>query len=64
MIGVAQDVHYNGVDESAPTIVYWPAIREIPGSEQFTPRSRCSRSEAAGLGRRPFSLKCSKPYGR
>jgi predicted permease len=26
IIGVVQDVHYNGVDQPAPTVVYWPVM--------------------------------------
>jgi predicted permease len=30
VIGVVQDVRHNGVDESAPAIVYWPAMQKNP----------------------------------
>jgi putative ABC transport system permease protein len=30
VIGVAQDVRDNGVQQSAPAIVYWPALRDSP----------------------------------
>jgi predicted permease len=41
VIGVAQDVRYNGVDEKAPSIVYWPLMRSdpYPGTPIYTPRS-------------------------
>ncbi len=41
VIGVAQDVRYNGVDERAPAIVYWPLMRSTPypGTAIYTPRS-------------------------
>jgi predicted permease len=41
VIGVVQDLRYNGADKSAPTIVYWPAIRGTPwpGTPVYTPRS-------------------------
>jgi predicted permease len=42
VIGVAQDVRYNGIDEKAPSIVYWPLIRGTPypgASPAYTPRS-------------------------
>ena len=50
VIGVAQDVHYNGVDERAPSIVYWPAMI---GSSYFGPYTTRSatfvvRSSRAG----------------
>jgi predicted permease len=30
VIGVAQDVHQNGIEEQAPAIVYWPAMVKVP----------------------------------
>jgi len=30
VVGVAQDVHQNGVDEAAPAIVYWPLMVKVP----------------------------------
>ncbi|HEX8797999.1 MAG TPA: FtsX-like permease family protein, partial [Terriglobales bacterium] len=41
VIGVAQDVRYNGADEKAPAIVYWPLMRRdpYPGTTIYTPRS-------------------------
>jgi predicted permease len=30
VIGVAQDVHQNGVDEEAPATVYWPIMVKVP----------------------------------
>ena len=39
VIGVAQDVRYNGVDERAPTIVYWPALIVSSYFGPYTPRS-------------------------
>jgi ABC-type antimicrobial peptide transport system permease subunit len=30
VIGVAQDVRYDGVDEKAPAIIYWPAMLNDP----------------------------------
>ena len=30
VVGVAQDVHQNGVDEAAPATVYWPAMVQVP----------------------------------
>jgi predicted permease len=30
VIGVAQDVHQNGVDEDAPATVYWPVMMKLP----------------------------------
>lgn len=30
VVGVAQDVHQNGVDEEAPATVYWPIMMKIP----------------------------------
>jgi len=30
VVGVAQDVHQNGVDEDAPATVYWPVMLKLP----------------------------------
>ena len=30
VVGVAQDVHQNGVDEEAPATVYWPLMLKLP----------------------------------
>ena len=30
VVGVAQDVHQNGVQEEAPTTVYWPVMMKVP----------------------------------
>lgn len=30
VVGVAQDVHQNGVDEETPAIVYWPVMTKLP----------------------------------
>jgi predicted permease len=34
VIGVVQDVRHNGVDEKAPTTIYWPALMSDPYSAQ------------------------------
>ncbi|MBV9251871.1 MAG: FtsX-like permease family protein [Acetobacteraceae bacterium] len=39
VIGVLQDVRYDGVDQAAPAIVYWPALIRDPWLGTFTPRS-------------------------
>jgi predicted permease len=41
VIGAVQDVHYSGVDEKAPAIVYWPLIREdaYPSAPVYSQRS-------------------------
>ena len=54
VIGVAQDVRYNGVDEAAPAIVYWPAIIHSPYLGMFAMRSitfvvRSSRAGSQGF---------------
>jgi predicted permease len=50
VIGVVQDVHYDGVDEGAPAVVYWPALIHNPWMGSFTPRSSVFtvRSNRAG----------------
>jgi hypothetical protein len=30
VVGVAQDVHQNGIEEEAPATVYWPAMVKVP----------------------------------
>lgn len=52
IIGVAQDVRYNGVDKRAPAIVYWPALPV--GQWMYPPRSvtfavRSSRAGTQGF---------------
>jgi hypothetical protein len=52
IIGVAEDVRQNGVDEKAPSIVYWPAFPV--GQWMFPPRSvtfvvRSSRAGTQGF---------------
>lgn len=50
VIGVVQDVHYDGLDQGAPAIVYWPAIVQNPWMGTYTPRSAVFviRSKRAG----------------
>ena len=40
VVGVVGDVHYNGVDEKAPAIIYWPAMMDSPYDKTIhAPRS-------------------------
>ena len=50
VIGVVQDVHYDGLDQGAPAIVYWPALIHTPWMGTYTPRSAVFviRSSRAG----------------
>ena len=50
IIGVVQDVRYEGVDQGAPSIVYWPAIVQNPWLATFAQRSSTFviRSSRAG----------------
>ena len=50
VIGVVQDVRYDGVDQGAPSILYWPAMRHNSWLGTFTPRSMtfAVRSSRAG----------------
>jgi predicted permease len=52
VIGVAQDVRYEGVNDKAPAIVYWPAVINSPyvRNDFFGARFACFviRSERAG----------------
>jgi predicted permease len=36
VIGVVEDVRHNGVDETAPEIIYWPAMMQSPYTRNFT----------------------------
>jgi predicted permease len=50
VVGVVQDVHYDGVGEAAPAVVYWPALIHSPWMGTYTPRSSVFtlRSNRAG----------------
>jgi predicted permease len=50
VIGVVEDVRYNGVDEKAPSIVYWPALIVSSYFGSYTPRTATFivRSSRAG----------------
>ena len=52
VVGVVQDVRYEGVDEKAPAIVYWPAMIHSPyvAKTVYGPRFECFviRSDRAG----------------
>jgi predicted permease len=39
VIGVVKDVRYDGVNERAPAIIYWPLISTTPWMGKTTPRS-------------------------
>jgi predicted permease len=54
VIGVAQDVRYNGVDVSAPAIVYWPAIIRSPIFGTYTPRSMTFVVRSSRTGTQAF----------
>jgi len=43
VVGVVQDVHYRGVDDTAPAIVYWPAMINSPyvANTIYGPRFVC-----------------------
>ncbi|UWZ84978.1 ABC transporter permease [Occallatibacter riparius] len=54
VVGVAEDVHYDGVDKPAPTTVYWPILRanfegqklDVQRGVSFTIRSPQAGSQA------------------
>ena len=54
VIGVAENVHYNGVDERAPAIVYWPAMIHNPWLGTFTPRSPMFAVSSSRAGTQAF----------
>jgi len=73
VIGVAQDVHHNGVDEKAPEIIYWPAMIQSPYTRKptidgpraatFVVRSKRAGSEAliADIQRSVWSVNGNLP---
>jgi putative ABC transport system permease protein len=54
IIGVVQDVRYDGVDQGAPAIVYWPAILHNPWLGTFTPRSLTFAVRSSRAGAQAF----------
>jgi hypothetical protein len=42
VIGVVEDIHHNGVDQGAPTTVYWPIFGQTP----YAPIERATRAVA------------------
>jgi predicted permease len=73
IIGVAQDVRHNGVDEKAPEIIYWPAMFNSPYTQKpevtgpravtFVVRSKRAGSEAlvADIQRAVWSVNNNLP---
>ena len=73
VIGVVQDVRHNGVDESAPVIVYWPAMInnpytrtptiDAPRAVTFAIRSNRAGSEAliADIQQAVWSINANLP---
>jgi predicted permease len=54
VIGVAEDVRYNGVDEAAPAIVYWPAMIHSPYLGMFAVRSITFAVRSSRAGSQAF----------
>jgi predicted permease len=56
VVGVAEDVHYNGADERAPAIVYWPAMMNSPYVAKTIdgPRYVCFAIHAGRAGTQGF----------
>ena len=52
VIGVAEDVRYNGVDEKAPSIVYWPVL--TVGPWLFPPRAATFTVRSSRAGTQAF----------
>jgi predicted permease len=52
VIGVAQDVRYNGVDQKAPAIVYWPIL--TTGAWTFPPRAVTFAVRSSRAGTQAF----------
>jgi len=56
VIGVVQDVRFNGAEEKAPAIVYWPLMRRdpYPGTAIYTPRSVTFAVRSSRAGTQAF----------
>jgi predicted permease len=54
VIGVVQDVRYNGVDEGAPAIVYWPAYMVSSYFGPYTPRPAMFALRSSRAGTQSF----------
>ena len=54
VIGVVQDVRYNGVDKGAPAIVYWPAYMVSSYFGPYTPRPAMFALRSSRAGTQSF----------
>ncbi len=56
VVGVVEDVHYNGADEKAPAIVYWPAMINSPyvAKTIYGPRYVCFAIRSGRAGTQGF----------
>ena len=56
VVGVVQDVHYRGVDDNAPAIVYWPAMINSPyvAKTIYGPRFVCFVLHTGRAGTQAF----------
>jgi predicted permease len=56
VIGVVQDVYFNGADEKAPAVVYWPLMRSdpYPGTPLYAPRSVTFAVRSSRAGTQAF----------
>jgi ABC-type antimicrobial peptide transport system permease subunit len=56
VVGVVEDVHYNGADEKVPAIVYWPAMINSPyvAKTIYGPRYVCFAIHAGRVGTQGF----------
>jgi len=54
VIGVVQDVRYDGADQGAPAIVYWPAMVKNPWLGTFTPRATTFTIRSSRAGTQAF----------
>jgi predicted permease len=54
VIGVVQDVRYDGVDQGAPSILYWPAMRHNSWVGTFTQRSMTFAVRSSRAGTQAF----------
>jgi len=62
VIGVAQDVRQNGVDQSSPAIVYWPVL--TVGPWQYPPRSVTFAVRSSRAGTQAFLNEVQQAVGQ
>jgi predicted permease len=60
VIGVVQDVRYNGVDQGAPAIVYWPVYMVSSYFGAYTPRPAMFALRSSRAGTQSFLMEIER----